>query len=322
MFVADRLQFFFKDIFQELKKNHEIIFFKFSKVPNLFKLFIVARKCDIIFVEYLAGSARILSMLKPIIRKPIVVRCHRFELYERLEKPSKVEATRKTVEKVEEIICVSNGIRERLISFFPQAEKKSTLVNNGVPIREMKYKVRGKRVVIGSMGHLSIRKGFINLIEAVSDLINEGNDLVLHIAGKGDQMEALKQKVKQLGRSNSIFIDGFISDEDYAGWFESKDVYVQNSSSEGHCTTMITAMSFGLPVFSSDVYGARDSLEQTFIYPVGDTEELKNKLRWFLKLPEEKVIEIHKNNDQKAQRDFNITKQAEKIIDIIGRNLK
>ena len=81
-------------------------------------------------------------------------------------------------------------------------------------------------------------------------------------------------------------------------------------------------MSFGLPVFSSDVYGARDSLEQTFIYPVGDTEELKNKLRWFLKLPEEKVIEIHKNNYQKAQRDFNITKQAEKIIDIIGRNLK
>ena len=322
LFIADRLQYFFKDIFQELTKNHEITFLKLSKFPNLFKLFIAARKCDIIFVEYLAGAARIVSMFKPIIRKPIVVRCHRFELYERLEKPSKVEATRKTVEKVDEIICVSNGIQERLISFFPQAEKKSTVINNGVPIQKMAPITHRKKVEIGSMGFLTERKGFLGLIEAVSDLIDEGYDVVLHIAGKGDQMEALKERVRQLGKSSSIFIDGFISDKEYAGWYETKDVYVQNSSSEGHCTTMITAMSFGLPVFSSDVYGAKDSLEQRFIYPVGDLEELKNKLRWFLELPKEKVLEIHNSDYQKAKNDFNITKQSEKIIELLRRNLK
>ncbi len=322
LFIADKLQYFFKDIFQELTKNHEITFFKLNKFPNLVKLFIEARKCDIIFVEYLAGAARIVSMFKPIIRKPIVVRCHRFELYERLEKPSKVEATRKTAEKVDEIICVSKGIRKRLISFFPQAEKKSTVINNGVPIQKMAPITQDKKVEIGSMGFLTERKGFLGLIEAVSDLINEGNDVVLHIAGKGDQMETLKERVRQLGKYSSIFIDGFISDEEYAGWYETKDVYVQNSSSEGHCTTLITAMSFGLPVFSSDVYGAKDSLEQEFIYPVGDQEELKNKLRWFLKLPKGEILEIRKANYQKAQNDFNITKQSEKIINVLRTHLQ
>jgi glycosyltransferase involved in cell wall biosynthesis len=322
LFIADKLQYFFKDIFQELTKNHEITFFKLNKFPNLVKLFVEARKCDIIFVEYLAGAARILSMFKPIIRKPIVVRCHRFELYERLEKPSKVEATRKTAEKVDEIICVSKGIRKRLISFFPQAEKKSTVINNGVPVQKMAPITQDKKVEIGSMGFLTERKGFLGLIEAVSDLINEGNDVVLHIAGKGDQMETLKERVRQLGKYSSIFIDGFISDEEYAGWYETKDVYVQNSSSEGHCTTMITAMSFGLPVFSSDVYGAKDSLEQEFIYPVGDQEELKNKLRWFLKLPKGEILEIRKANYQKAQNDFNITKQSEKIINVLRTHLQ
>ncbi|PVX24557.1 MAG: hypothetical protein CW691_07250 [Candidatus Bathyarchaeum sp.] len=313
LFVANNLEHFFKDLFEGLAINNEVVFFRFSKVPNLLKFVIAAKRSDLVFVEYLAGAAWTISLLKSLVRRPIVVRCHRFELYERLRDLSKIKDTKKTIEKVDEIICVSNGIQDRLISFFPEAEKKSIVINNGISIGEKVSHVAAKHLEIGSMGFLRERKGFLGLIEAVSDLIDEGFDLTLHIAGKGALMESLKSRVRQLQKSDNIFIDGYISDEDYDRWFLTKDVYVQNSSSEGHCVSTITAMGHGLPVFSSDVCGATDSLKQSFIYPVGDIECLKNKLRWFYNLSPEEKLTIQKNNYEKALMDFNITHQAEKI---------
>ncbi|PVX23468.1 MAG: hypothetical protein CW716_12120 [Candidatus Bathyarchaeum sp.] len=313
LFVSNNLDHFFKDLFEGLTINHEVVFFKFSKFPNIIKLIFAAKRCDLVFVEYLAGAAWTISMLKSIIRRPIVVRCHRFELCERLKDLSKIKATKKTVEKVDEIICVSNGIQDRLISFFPEAENKNIVINNGISIREKVSHVATNHLEIGSMGFLKERKGFLGLINVVSDLIDEGFDLTLHIAGKGPLMESLKNRVKELQKSDSIFIDGYINDEDYDEWFLTKDVYVQNSSSEGHCVSTITAMGHGLTVFSSDVCGAADSLKPSFIYPVGDLECLKDKLRWFYNLsPEEKSM-IQKDNYEKSLRDFNITHQAEKI---------
>lgn len=313
LFVGNSLQDFVKDLFVELEKNHDVRFFRFNKKPNLIKLVIAAKRCDLIFVEYLAGAAWMISVLKPIIRRPIVVRCHRFELYERIKDQSKINDTKKTIEKVDEIICVSNGIKKRLVSLFPEAENKSIVINNGVPVGERICHAPEKHLEIGSMGYLKERKGFSGLIQAVSELIDEGFDLTLHIAGKGDLMESLKRKVEQLQKSNNIFIDGYIKDEEYPEWYTTKDVYIHNSFCEGHCITMITAMSYSLPVISSDVCGTKESLKQEFIYPVANLESLKEKIRSFYNSSPEEKIQIQKDNYEKARKDFNIVQQAEKI---------
>lgn len=99
LFVANNLEHFFKDLFEGLALNNEIKFFRFSRVPNLLKFVIAAKKSDIIFVEYLAGAAWTVSRLKSLVRKPIVVRCHRFELYERLRNPLKNKLLQKNNRK-------------------------------------------------------------------------------------------------------------------------------------------------------------------------------------------------------------------------------
>ena len=154
------------------------------------------------------------------------------------------------------------------------------------------------------------------LIQTASELIDEGYKLELHIGGKGELKDKLEEKIKNLGKNDHIFLDGFIPEDEIRRWYALKDLYIQNSSSEGHCVSILQAMSCGLPVLSTDVGGASETLPQDWVYSADDPLGLKHKLKWFFELSFKERTEIGKKNREKIEENFNLTKQTQKMIEL------
>ncbi len=78
-------------------------------------------------------------------------------------------------------------------------------------------------------------------------------DYQLVIGGKKDDFhEGLEEEVKKSGLSERVIFTGFVSDAELAGLYKAATLYVLPSLSEGFGLPGLEAMSYGLPVVSSN----------------------------------------------------------------------
>lgn len=82
----------------------------------------------------------------------------------------------------------------------------------------------------------------------------------LHIIGKGPLDESLKLYARELGLDSIITWHGHISREEVFQLFESADLHLITSVSEGNPTTIWEAMQYGVPTISLDHCGMHDTL--------------------------------------------------------------
>lgn len=115
-----------------------------------------------------------------------------------------------------------------------------------------------------SLGRLSPQKNYAELIHAVAELVKEGRNLELVIAGDGPERPALERIVKELDRDNPgfagrIHMPAFVSDENALKALRDRaHIYVQPSVFEGFCLATAEAMAAGLPIAATDFAGVRD----------------------------------------------------------------
>ena len=53
-------------------------------------------------------------------------------------------------------------------------------------------------------------------------------------------------------------------------WFETLDIYIQPSLTEGHCRAIVEAIGNGVPTLASDVGGNSDSVDREFLFKAKD----------------------------------------------------
>lgn len=163
----------------------------------------------------------------------------------------------------------ANSLGRRSVAFFPpvdtdefrpdaqrrQAARTELQIPDGV-------------MAIGSVANLNPQKGHEVLIEALAILKDRGRAFRCAILGASSPEHAtyarkLAEKSQRLGLSDGAllrFIDPGIRVPSLLPAF---DVFVRTSvpRSEGTSTSILEAMSVGLPVVSSDVGGIRDAVE-------------------------------------------------------------
>ncbi|PAK44862.1 hypothetical protein CHI08_02360 [Peribacillus simplex] len=132
-----------------------------------------------------------------------------------------------------------------------------------------------QKKVIGFLGGARYSKGYDIFIKSAYNLVvNEGlTDLVFYVAGINMDDDLLNdpeltEKVKALG--NNIVLTKWI--EDKKSFYESIDIFISTSRSEGLPGAVREAMGFGLPVIATDVGGTREALGNTglIIYEIDD----------------------------------------------------
>ena len=127
---------------------------------------------------------------------------------------------------------------------------------------------------------LSNRKRQIWLINTVSSLLKENNDIHLLLPGKDSLNGKCQELVKELGLENQIHFLGFRND--IPKLLQISDLSVSASKQEGLPVNIMEAMYVGLPIVASDCRGNRDLVkddENGYIIPLNDSNMFVDRIK-------------------------------------------
>lgn len=156
--------------------------------------------------------------------------------------------------------ALRQGFLERLPSFPPD---RAVTIHQGVerpelsggPALRAETGIPARARVVGSLGRLARQKRYDRLVRALAEL---PADVHLLIAGEGEERAALEALARRLGLGARVHLIGHR--EDVGRVLDVLDVFVLPSEREGLSNAMLEAMAGGVPVVSTDVGGARETL--------------------------------------------------------------
>ncbi len=108
------------------------------------------------------------------------------------------------------------------------------------------------RVELLFLGEVGQRKGAYDLLEAFAAARAQCSTLRLTVAGSGD-LEKAAQMAAALGITDAVTFTGWLDGDAKTSLLQRSDIYVLPSHSEGLPISILEAMSWGLPVVSTDV---------------------------------------------------------------------
>ncbi len=178
------------------------------------------------------------------------------------------------------------GIPKKKIVRYPFTSYRLWEMQKDIPTAEEKQKVRKQlgmpeEKIVLSVGRFSYLngygKGYDVLMKASTAL---PKNVGVYIVGDAPTEEFLQMKA-QLGLDKVHFI-GFKSKQELAHYYRAADIFVLMTVSDVWGLVVNEAMSFGLPVITTDKCGAGVELIEPgingYVVPVGDAEQLQKNL--------------------------------------------
>lgn len=168
-----------------------------------------------------------------------------------------------TLSACDHLICVCTDLKNVALELGIRPEKVS-VIGNGVDIERFRRMDRAAaraslglgevRTLILAVGHMTERKGFHVLVEALSRMrAREGVSLA--VAGDGPQMGELRALAARLGVEGRVIFPGAVRNEDLPAWYSAADIFTLASSREGWPNVVCEAQAVGLPVVATSVWG-------------------------------------------------------------------
>lgn len=155
-------------------------------------------------------------------------------------------------------------------------------IKNGVPLKCNTRKrdlSKVKKLLI--VGRLSSEKGVYYAIETLTELRSAGVDMSLTIAGDGPLRYELYNMAKKLGVSESVEFLGF--EKNVYPLYETHDLLLIPSLTEGLPLVMLEAASVGMPIIASSVGAIPEVLRaEEFLVPrpIGSSSLLERISNW------------------------------------------
>jgi len=206
-------------------------------------------------------------------------------------------------------------------------ESKIVQSTNGIDVDEYEqlpergafrknYHIKEKRIVL-SLGRIHKIKGLDILAAAFAELLRDGEDIRLVIAGQDYGYSAeLKKILRMLNVENKVTFTGFLSGRAKIQAYVDSDVYVLPSVYESFSTTVLEALACATPVILTDRCYIADAInDQTGLVIPYDKEQLQHAL---LKMLSDEKMRLRFGEKGKllVREKFNWKKIAEQIEDV------
>lgn len=107
-------------------------------------------------------------------------------------------------------------------------------------------------------GRIDVRKGVLDLLEAVRLLRARGRRLRLLVSGAGPDLDRLTRRARRHDLADTVEVLGPTGYHDAPAVYRRGDVFVSPTWAEGFSNTILEAMASGLPVVSTEVVGVVD----------------------------------------------------------------
>jgi glycosyltransferase involved in cell wall biosynthesis len=133
--------------------------------------------------------------------------------------------------------------------------------------------------VVGTVGRLTVQKGYSFLLEAVPLVLEEMPAARFAIIGEGELAGELEGQARQLGVAHAVRFAG--SRRDIEEMMAVMDLFASSSLWEGLPTVILESMAAHLPVVATDVSGTRELVQDGvtgLLVPPGDPPTLANAI--------------------------------------------
>ena len=222
------------------------------------------------------------------------------------------------VKSADRVIAISKACAEELRTFY--GTKNLEIINNAVDsnfFRPLNRKVDKDPYVL-YCGRLSAEKGLIDLIKGAQYVITKYPDIKFVIAGSGPLERRLKKLVSQLNIEVNFYFTGAINHNTLLKLYQNATIFALPSYREGLPTTLLEAMSCGIPVVATSIPGISDVItdhKMGLLVPPRNPEKLANAILKLLSDSKLRVeLGVNARNQVEKNYDWNIiTNKIEQV---------
>jgi glycosyltransferase involved in cell wall biosynthesis len=159
--------------------------------------------------------------------------------------------------------AISYFCRSQLMMFSESDDPSPfAVVHCGIKIDRYQFRPPRQQVTtLFCAARLSPAKGLTFLVRAVKDLVDNGYDIRLKLAGGGPSLAHLKALAAELGVSASVEFLGFLNEEEVIAALAASDLFVLPSYVEGIPVSAMEAMAVGVPVIATNIAGTSELVE-------------------------------------------------------------
>ncbi|MGZ5219732.1 MAG: glycosyltransferase family 4 protein [Chitinophagaceae bacterium] len=143
-------------------------------------------------------------------------------------------------------------------------QKKTVVIPNGIdtcyfiPAADKK---RDDIIKLGMAARFSNQKDQLLLVDVIEKLQEQSNDrFQLWLAGDGNELGNVKKYANRKGLDDIIFFTGNLDEKRLLQFYQQLDIYLHASLGETMSTSIMQAMSCGLPIVASDIPGISNLL--------------------------------------------------------------
>lgn len=255
------------------------IFYEVARFATNVAALVGDREFDVIhahdWMTYPAGVA-----LSQLTGKPLVVHVHSLE-YDR--SGANVNQRIHDIEKLgldaaSQVVAVSYYTMSVIHHQHNIPLEKIQVVHNGVYPKEIVQSYRRSQNwpehVVLFLGRITFQKGPDYFVEAAARVIPHVPDVLFVMAGSGDMLPRLVNRVGELGIGQYFYFPGFLRGEDVERMFSVADLYVMPSVSEPFGISALEAISFDTPVIISRQSGVSEVLSHALKVDFWDLDRL------------------------------------------------
>ena len=220
------------------------------------------------------------------------------------------------------MIYCSEKIEKIMHEVYPNLQyPKETVIINAIPIEEIKKKAEEKindlpkSPVFVSIGRLHTRKGYHKLMEAHSQLINEGFEHTVFIIGDGEELPNLLAQQKKLGVEKTFIFAG--NKMNPYPFLKNSHFFIMPSESEAWPLVIAEALILQKPIIATKVGDVETMIKDRKTGYLIDykTEEMYAAMKEFL--TNKSLISDLKKNLKDIEKEFDNQKIFDEIEEIL-----
>lgn len=233
------------------------------------------------WTTFLAGIA-----LKHATGKPLVVHVHITEFDKTggdHADPRIYGIERRGMQEADLVIAVSNMVRNRCIHQYYIDQDKVRVVYNAVEFNQRpslpeRFQIREHDKVVLFLGRVTLQKGPDYFVEAAKRVLDLNPNVKFIMAGSGDMLPRMIERVAALGIGSKVIFPGFVNREEGDRLYRMADVFVMPSVSEPFGIVPLEAMYQGTPVIISKQSGVSEVLRHALKVDFWDVQDIANKI--------------------------------------------
>lgn len=242
---------------KNIKPNFFLLFSLLQKGQQLMPL-IKANPSALFYTFWFSTDATLLSLLvKKRIIPYYVSRAHGFDLYENNGKENYLAYRHLQLSAIQKVYCVSQTGKKYLEHLYPVFKSKIAQKYLGVYDRGMSPVPTATEIILVSCSNIVKVKRVHLIVQALKSVHVKLR--WIHF-GSGALLPEIKEMLVDLPKNIQVEMRGTVENASILQFYKEQPVslFVNVSISEGIPVTIMEAVSFGIPIFATDVGGVSE----------------------------------------------------------------